>query len=336
MSSIAFIIPYFGKFNNYFQLWLDSCKYNPGVNWIIFTDDKRPFIYPPNVKVVYTTLADTKKHYQSNFDFEITLDHAYQICEYRVAFGDIYKSYLDGFDFWGYCDTDVLWGNILAHLPDEVLNAHQKISWRGHLTLYRNDPYVNALYKSEIGGVCYYKNAFSNTTGYQVAFDEGVINCIFENAGMSIYKELIFADLRIRSNNFSLLHFSEKDAYKNEAQVFLWNKGELLRIFLDAGTIKKDSFCYIHFLKRNMEFSADLNSDKPVLIIPNRFINYENELTASFILEVSKKKIYWPYILNRLSVKYIREKIRYFNGKRAFKKRYPDMPVCKMEVTLSK
>ena len=39
-SKVTFIIPYFGKLPNYFDLFLKSCKYNGGYRWIVFTDDK--------------------------------------------------------------------------------------------------------------------------------------------------------------------------------------------------------------------------------------------------------------------------------------------------------
>ncbi|WP_333562533.1 DUF6625 family protein, partial [Lactobacillus amylovorus] len=45
MKKGAFIIPYFGHFNNYFQLFLNSCKYNSNYDWIIFTDDRTKYDY---------------------------------------------------------------------------------------------------------------------------------------------------------------------------------------------------------------------------------------------------------------------------------------------------
>ena len=49
-SSILLIIPYFGKFKNYFQLFLESCRVNSSINWLILTDDVRKFDYPKNVQ----------------------------------------------------------------------------------------------------------------------------------------------------------------------------------------------------------------------------------------------------------------------------------------------
>lgn len=35
MSKCTFIIPYYGNFPNYFQLFLNSCKYNSDFEWLI-------------------------------------------------------------------------------------------------------------------------------------------------------------------------------------------------------------------------------------------------------------------------------------------------------------
>lgn len=48
----VFILPYYGKFPNYFQLFLNSCGSNPEYDWLIFTDDHTAYDYPDNVPAV--------------------------------------------------------------------------------------------------------------------------------------------------------------------------------------------------------------------------------------------------------------------------------------------
>lgn len=72
MKKIVFIIPYFGKFNNYFQLFLNSCQYNADLcDWIIFTDDRSKFEYPNNVFVHYTEWEEIKNIYQANLNLRL-------------------------------------------------------------------------------------------------------------------------------------------------------------------------------------------------------------------------------------------------------------------------
>lgn len=39
MNRIVIIIPYFGKFNNYFKFWLESARANQDVDFPVFTDN---------------------------------------------------------------------------------------------------------------------------------------------------------------------------------------------------------------------------------------------------------------------------------------------------------
>lgn len=99
MKKVLYIIPYFGKFPTLFPLWLESCRYNPTINWIIFTDDKTVYDYPDNIKVIYTTFREIRKKIQELYDFPISLEKPYKLCDYKVAYGDMFSNYIDGYDF---------------------------------------------------------------------------------------------------------------------------------------------------------------------------------------------------------------------------------------------
>lgn len=325
-SRIALIIPHFGKFNNYFQLWLNSCKYNPTIDWLVFTDDKTSYDYPSNVLVTHMNFEEFQNLITQKLDMEIELKTPYLICEFRIAFGEIFEDYLVNYDFWGYCDTDLLWGNLRRHITEDVLKNHSKIGWRGHLTLYKNDKRINRLYRNSLEGVEFYKYAFNNHSGFPSASDERHINVIFEEAGEPIYTKLVFADLKIRANNFWLLHFSETESYKNEKQVFFWEKGEIYRLYVNEGKMYKENFTYIHFLKRPMKMIDTIQEEAKVLIAPNFLKPVSAYPSIHEIINYSKKSIYWSYIISKLNLRYIKEKIRYYKAKKKFDTEYAFMP----------
>ena len=74
MKTIAFILPYFGKLPNNFDLWLKSCRYNETIDFLVFTDDKTAFKYPKNVKVFYCSFQEIKVRIQENFQFKINIE----------------------------------------------------------------------------------------------------------------------------------------------------------------------------------------------------------------------------------------------------------------------
>ena len=38
-KKIAFVVPYYGKFPDYFPLWLKTCGTNPTIDFLLFTDE---------------------------------------------------------------------------------------------------------------------------------------------------------------------------------------------------------------------------------------------------------------------------------------------------------
>ena len=67
MKRACFIIPYFGKLPNYFQLFLNSCAPNKKFDWLIITNDNREFSYPKNVKKIFMEWNDFKRFAQKKF-----------------------------------------------------------------------------------------------------------------------------------------------------------------------------------------------------------------------------------------------------------------------------
>lgn len=142
MYSIAYVVPFFGKFPKGFQFWLMSCGCNPSIDWLIFTDDHAEYDYPPNVKVTYWSFDKMRERVQQIYDFPISLDRPYKLCDFKPAYGEIFAAELQGYDFWGDCDIDLVWGDIRKFYTDEILSKYEKIGFNGHSMLFKNTPEV--------------------------------------------------------------------------------------------------------------------------------------------------------------------------------------------------
>lgn len=264
---IAFILPYFGKFDNLFPLWLESCRYNTDIDWFIFTDDRSPYKYPSNVKVIYMSFADMQQHIQQLYDFPIALSSPYRLCNFKPAYGEIFKDYLYGYDAWGFCDNDMLYGDLISMIPNEVATKY-KIGKFGHLSFVCNTEESRQAYR--------YANAFKIAfeTEQPLFFDEGCFIQILRKLGYKEYK-LHIADFKPRLKQHIVLEDKGRE-WMNKAHCFVWNKGKLFRYYVnDNGEIKKEEYAYIHFLKRPMEVAADIDLNQPLVIIPNRIFNME-------------------------------------------------------------
>ena len=193
MHSIAYVVPYFGKFPKGFQFWLMSCGCNPSIDWLIFTDDHTEYNYPENVKVTYWSFEQMRERVQSIYDFPISLERPYKLCDFKPAYGEIFAKELQGYEFWGDCDIDLVWGNIRKFYTDDILERYEKIGFNGHSMLFRNTPQVNARYRTTIEGLLSYREAFSVDKSF--AFDEPGMDAIYEALDIPVYKEIDFANL---------------------------------------------------------------------------------------------------------------------------------------------
>ena len=317
---IAFILPYFGKFDKLFPLWLISCKWNSNIDWLIFTDDETKYDYPTNVKVHNISFADLRKKIQSLYEFPISLDNPYRLCNFKPAYGEIFEEHLKGYDAWGFCDNDMIYGQIIANSPSNLFGKY-KVGKYGHLSFVPNTYKSNRLYR--FGNA--YRIAFE--TPRPLFFDEGCFMKILSKFGYQEYP-LHIADLKPRIRRHSVLNEKSRE-WMNEAHCFVWDKGKLWRYFVTKeNTIDKEEYVYIHFLKRPMEIDVNIELDKPVVIIPNKILNLGlSEITPSFLRRVSREGIFWTYWKNSFRPRNFTERIK----NRLYQKKRDIAMINKME-----
>lgn len=315
MKKACCILPYFGKFNGYFQLWLNSCKINESITWFVITDDHTLYSTPPNVKFVYSDFDTIKRKAVLLFGSDIKLRTPYDLCLFRPAYHKLFNSFVEGFDYWGFCDCDLIFGDISADIAPIMEKGVDKISWRGHFTLFRNSSEINELYAVELEGNTTFKNAISIKPEKTLnLFDEVGINRIFDALGKSIYKGLLFANLKVSPANFICSHFSESEQYKNRNQIFEWDKGHLYRHYVYEGAIHTEEFYYIHFLRRHMDNMLNEDEYDHFLIIPNKFIPFE-KISVEKVLRWSRPRFYYEYYYHRLKFHYLLKIIKRFFSK---------------------
>lgn len=195
MDKIGIVLCYFGgKLHGYFDKWLIGCKYNPTIDWLLFTDDHREFDYPENVKVHYTTLDAVRERARIALERDVCIDTPRGLCNYKVMYGQIFEQELQGYDFWGYCDCDLVFGDIRRFFTDDILKRYGKVGIYGHLTLMRNDEFHRTVWK-EVA------KSFQTWMGVDIfkegdrpwSFDEVPgIDRYFKERGIPQYSERIF------------------------------------------------------------------------------------------------------------------------------------------------
>lgn len=277
---IALITVYFGKFPNYFHLWLRSAAWNSQVDFIIVTDNKIHSLYD-NIKVVYSNLDEIKFRADKVLKMNCVLPNPYKLCDYKPAYGLIFSDLLDGYDFWGHCDIDIIWGDLRKFITDDLLDKYNRLFNLGHLTLYKNDLKTNRIFKKLITGVHYtYREAFS--LDYNIGFDEkGCLAALGKNGNYRQYDDSqIIADIWPDTKRFRTFYTLTSD-YDH---IYSYEKGKVLGHFIAGGQILIKEFIYIHLQKRKME-CCNVTQDK-YLIVPDKFVDYQ-KITLELIRRYS-------------------------------------------------
>lgn len=275
MRTMVFIIPYIGSLPWYFPYFLHSCRYNPSIDFVILSDNKSvPVTLPPNVKIIHYTIDQFKTIASKALDFEVVVDHGYKLCDFKPAYGYIFKDLVKGYDFWGHCDMDIIFGNIRNFMTDELLTEHDVISARhdyltGSFALYRNGLFNNSLFMESRD----YKKVFTSNQNF--CFDE--TNYAFKAFEEGLHYSEIKTDVESMTHvvqrlgeEGKLKAYFEFQILEGLAGSMLWNNGIL--------TYKNEfEVMYFHLIKLKTIYSEENIPDR---VIPNKF-------------RIGKKKIYY-------------------------------------------
>lgn len=277
-KKIAIIVPYFGKLPNYFQLFLDTCRYNPRFDWLIISNDTTHYRYPENVHFIEMSFAQCRELIQEHFDFSVALSSPQKLCDFKVAYGYVFSGFLQGYDWWGHCDLDQLFGDLGSFITEEMLDTYDKIGSLGHLTLYRNTEENNTRFLLPLNGRPRYREVFTCENGQ--AFDEWLpdsINDIYLQSGAPVLLDNYGADINSYRTTFQLVFFeTENRKYRFSPvknAVFCWNDGKLTKVYRESGKITEESYPYVHLQKRTMTDLRKHPDQNSFWIIPNSFVD---------------------------------------------------------------
>ena len=307
MKSIVLINCYFGKLTEHIEFYLESVKNNPTVNFLLVTDDKSNYNYPENVKVEYMEFTQLKDKMQSLFDFQIELSTPYKLCDYKPCFGKLFLDYVKDFDYWGYADIDLIFGDIRKFMTEEVLSfGYDKIQTAGHFTIMPVGEESVNFYTTKVDNYLYYKDVYSNSKNY--AFDEWPgLASIYANLGKKIYNEVNdIADLSYKCYHF----YPSEECYRriscgkewhSHNIVYLYESGKLWSVALNyKGEVTKKEMMYVHYQKRKLCTLGQASCERFLMVPPGKIVRDIPEITPKYLRKVANEhKLYMSYIKMR-------------------------------------
>lgn len=141
--SIGIVIPYFGEWPAWIDFFVESCRPNRGIDWFLFGDSDPPANRSPNVRHISTSFDDYQHLLSETFGKPLKLTHAYKLCDFKPALPYVHRDLLGRYDFVGFGDLDVIYGDLRSFYDDRLLSEFDMLSTHrdrvsGHLFLMRN------------------------------------------------------------------------------------------------------------------------------------------------------------------------------------------------------
>lgn len=297
------IIAYFGAFPNYFKLFIDSCKHNDDFYFLVFTDQEAHTALPSNMQWIHMSFSDMCILVKQKLGKEYNLFSPYKLCDYRPAYGKIFEDYIQRYDVWGYCDTDIVFGKIGRFIDDTDFGSYDRLLVNGHLTFYKNTRKVNNYFKSNNLGYVDFKRATSIKEPF--FFDEVFSTMILRSKNVDIYENTQYLDILPQYFDMTIKETRKLRNYAN--QKLFYENGHIFQEFINNGQSTAREYMYIHLQKRRMTFDEDkLNIHKRVYINANIFTNNREEVTndkrPSYHLRYIRNQIK-KLTLNRIKIK---------------------------------
>lgn len=317
MKSICLVYPWFGKFNSYFNLWLESASKNKTIDFLIYTNKenilwlKERHFLPNNIKIHESSLSEISTKISQMTRGTIILDRPYKLCDYKPLYCFLFNETAK-YDFWGFGDMDVILGDIRSFLTNDILDGCDVIGNMGHMQIFRNVDYINNLIFQTP------EEYFFKVLGdvkHNYYFDER------EYSRFNLYdserKKLIWddvADARKPSRKFGLKYFrfsfpcDPDDKHHKQCCFYDYSDGKLYLTKIVNGLLVKKEVIYLHLQKRTMKNCVKDNHTS-FLCLPNRFVKCDNinQIKKKYRFHLidflqciwANKKTYLSHVYNR-------------------------------------
>lgn len=332
MNRVCFISVYFGDITEKMKNFFKSCAWNLGFDWLFVSDHVVTFEVSKNVHCIYLTKEEFRIKLSEVSGITVPPFEPYKTCDFRPAFGEVFRKELENYEFWGISDTDMILGDLSKFITNELLDNYDKIYTFGHLSIIRNTDEINSLYKVETTNSRDFKKIFLNPLSCVYDEYEGFTEKMVD-VGYRVYFEKKCADIYVthsrinvcEKNRFKLIQYRNKyaDYCENvnyKYQLFTIDNGKIVKYFIKSGNLEKKEYSYIHKIEYDKEFDLDL--DSRYIITPTELIRCDeffervdqNLCNTEYFIKYNKsysfiEKIDYLWMFARYNIRKIRKNV---------------------------
>jgi len=151
-NKICIMICFWGKWPRHLPFFLVSAAKNNQIDFLILTDNEPADPQYPNIHFRKLRLSDFLTHASTILGFPVRFSNPYKVCDFKPLYGFLFQDYLKEYDYWGYCDLDMVLGDLQSFIsqpssqPIDVLSTYSQFM-SGPFSLYRNETRINELFR---------------------------------------------------------------------------------------------------------------------------------------------------------------------------------------------
>src|SRR4051812_20454493 len=94
LPKICLIVVYLGEWPNYMSYFLKSCKTNPSIDLIFFSDNATIDYEGDNIKLIPFSLSSFNALASQKLGLEIRVAEPYKLCDFKPLYGVLFENYL--------------------------------------------------------------------------------------------------------------------------------------------------------------------------------------------------------------------------------------------------
>jgi len=303
-NPVAIIIPYFGKFPEWFDFYLYTCGKQHLVDFHYFSDNNIPHKIYPNTFFHSISFEDYCLLASQHLDCNFHPSNPYFLNMLKPFLGCIHKELLAEYIFWGYADIDLIYGELSSLVNEKNLKKYDIITSHvdrlaGHFTIFRNNLKNRELAKK----IPNWKDVLTSNT-FTSLDESGTLLCIavphlvwtmfLYKCIRFIYNHIVKHFFPIHNNSYLLLdlsfqftqllhpHVYLREGYtslepvEDNPWVYHTSTGRIEPVSREEyGIPRRKSIPYLHFLffKKNIWKNSDTHwHDDFYHLSPNLFI----------------------------------------------------------------
>lgn len=301
-NNCLIIIVYFGTFTETLKKSLYTLTNNK-IDVLLFTDEATTLEKKDNL--IHHQISNTilKSLVLENMNIIQNFNDYYKLCDFKIFFYHLLKKYATKkYTYVGFCDLDIIFGNLDSFLEKAIKENSHVIGDRGHLMLFKCEYYQRMVHNFlKIKPVIEILESNNN-----FALDEFKFLHLYLKKEESENK--VIWSKEISSKAIDLNYFKENYICVNRNLLLIEYSKDNQDIYVKFENNTKEKISYIHFQKRQID-NCFFKKDELIKINKQSILKDLNKLTLTIIKRIKLKFTKEPIIKKKLLSQSFRDEL---------------------------